>query len=123
MPFDGARRALGVGKFAGLPTPKPTGDPERCARGKSCPRLPLGSRVNYTTKGHTMAEQLDQELVGTIGLVTLPIAANRSGEVVLPVRGGTEAFSALCDEPVPRNARVVVVECLSGRTVMVTPCS
>jgi membrane protein implicated in regulation of membrane protease activity len=69
-----------------------------------------------------MAEQLDQELVGTIGRVTLSIPSNRAGEVVLPVRGGTEAFSALCDEPVAKNTRVVVVECLSGRTVMVTPC-
>lgn len=69
-----------------------------------------------------MAEQLDQELVGTIGLVTLSIPSDRPGEVVLPVRGGSEAFSALCDEPVAKNSRVVVVECLSGRTVLVTPC-
>jgi membrane protein implicated in regulation of membrane protease activity len=69
-----------------------------------------------------MAEQLDQELVGTIGRVTLPITADRAGEVILPVRGGTEAFSALCDEPIAKNTRVVVIECLSGRTVMVTPC-
>jgi hypothetical protein len=33
-----------------------------------------------------MAEQLDQELVGTIGRVTLAITADRSGEVLLPVR-------------------------------------
>jgi hypothetical protein len=69
-----------------------------------------------------MAEQLDQELVGTIGRVTLSITPDRAGEVILPVRGGTEAFSALCDEPIAKNTRVVVVECLSGRTVMVTPC-
>jgi hypothetical protein len=69
-----------------------------------------------------MAEQLDQELVGTTGRVTLSITADRAGEVILPVRGGTEAFTALCDEPVAKNTRVVVVECLSGRTVMVTPC-
>jgi membrane protein implicated in regulation of membrane protease activity len=69
-----------------------------------------------------MAEQVDQDLVGTVGLVTLAIPSNRAGEVVLPVRGGSEAFSALCDEPVAKNSRVVVVECLSGRTVLVTPC-
>jgi hypothetical protein len=68
-----------------------------------------------------MAEQMDQDLVGTIGRVTLGITADRPGEVILPVRGGTEAFSAHCDEPVRKNARVVVIECLSGRTVMVTP--
>jgi membrane protein implicated in regulation of membrane protease activity len=69
-----------------------------------------------------MSEQLDQDLVGTIGRVTLGITIDRPGEVILPVRGGTEAFTAQCDEPVKKNARVVVVECLSGRTVMVTPC-
>jgi hypothetical protein len=70
----------------------------------------------------TVAEQLDQDLVGTVGLVTLSIASGRPGEVVLPVRGGSEAYSALSDEPVAKNSRVVVVECLSGRTVLVTPC-
>jgi membrane protein implicated in regulation of membrane protease activity len=69
-----------------------------------------------------VAEQLDQELVGTIGRVTLAITADRSGEVLLPVRGGTESFSAVCDESVGKNARVVVIDCLSGRTVRVTPC-
>ena len=69
-----------------------------------------------------MAKELDQELVGTIGRVTLSITTDRAGEVILPVRGGTEAFTALSDEPVAKNTRVVVVECLSGRTVTVTPC-
>ncbi len=69
-----------------------------------------------------MPDELDQDLIGTIGQVTLAIIPGRPGEVLLPVRGGTESFSALCEEPVPKNARVVVVECVSGRTVMVTPC-
>jgi hypothetical protein len=43
------------------------------------------------------------------------------GEVMLPVRGGTEAFAALSDEPIARHRRVVVVEALSGRSVFVTP--
>jgi membrane protein implicated in regulation of membrane protease activity len=67
-------------------------------------------------------EDLDQQLVGTIGYVTVPINANRPGEVLLPVRGGTEGFSAYCDEPVAKNTRVVVVEMRSGRSVFVTPC-
>jgi hypothetical protein len=36
-------------------------------------------------------------------------------------RGGTEAFAALSDEPIVRHSRVVVVEALSGRSVLVTP--
>jgi hypothetical protein len=70
-----------------------------------------------------MAEELDQDLVGTVGQVTVPIRADRPGEVVLPVRGGTEAYAAQADEAIPKYTRVVVVECLSGRTVSVTPYS
>jgi membrane protein implicated in regulation of membrane protease activity len=65
-------------------------------------------------------EELDQNLVGTVGLVTLSISATRPGEVVLPIRGGTEAYTACSDETIPKHSRVVVVECLSGRTVTVT---
>ena len=71
----------------------------------------------------TVAEELDQELIGTVGQVTVPITPRRPGEVVLPVRGGTEAFTACAEEPIAKYARVVVVECLSGRTVSVTALS
>jgi len=37
------------------------------------------------------------------------------------VRGGTESFAALSDEPIARHRRVVVVEAPSGRSVFVTP--
>ena len=69
-----------------------------------------------------MPEELDQNLIGTIGLVSVPITKHRMGEVMIAVRGGTEAFGACSDEPIAKNARIVVVECLSGRTVSVTPC-
>jgi hypothetical protein len=69
-----------------------------------------------------MAEDLDQTLIGTIGYVTVPLSVSRPGEVILPVRGGTEGFSAYCDEPVAKNTRVVVVEIRSARSVTVTPC-
>jgi membrane protein implicated in regulation of membrane protease activity len=65
-------------------------------------------------------EELDQNLVGTVGMVTVPITATRPGEVVLPIRGGTEAFTACSDEAIAKHSRVVVVECISGRTVTVT---
>lgn len=61
------------------------------------------------------------ELVGSIGHVTVPIAAGRAGEVMLAVRGGHEAFAAFSDEPIAKHARVVVVECRSARSVTVTP--
>jgi hypothetical protein len=63
----------------------------------------------------------DQGLLGTIGRVTVSIPVDGPGEVLLPVRGGTEAFAAWSDEPIPRHSRIVVVECMSARSVIVTP--
>jgi hypothetical protein len=60
-------------------------------------------------------------IVGVIGRVTVPIPADGPGEVLLPVRGGTEAFAAWSDEPIEKHARVLVVECSSARSVIVTP--
>jgi hypothetical protein len=62
---------------------------------------------------------MEQDLLGTIGRVTVSIRADGPGEVLLPVRGGTEAFAAWSDDPVPRHSRVVVVECMSARSVFV----
>jgi hypothetical protein len=62
-------------------------------------------------------------LIGKIGRVTVSIPPNGPGEVLLPIRGGSEAFTALSDEPIPRHSRVVVVEALSARSVLVTPVS
>jgi hypothetical protein len=63
----------------------------------------------------------EESLLGKVGRVTVSIPVNGPGEVLLPVRGGTEAFAAWCDEPVPKHRRVVVVECISARSVLVTP--
>jgi hypothetical protein len=60
-------------------------------------------------------------LVGVIGRVTVPIPPDGPGEVLLPVRGGTEAFAAWSDEPIEKHARVLVVETTSARSVVVTP--
>ncbi len=68
-----------------------------------------------------MVDSMDQQLVGTVGQVTVPISKDRPGEVMLPVRGGTEAYAALSDQPIAKHTKVVVVECLSGRSVTVTP--
>lgn len=40
---------------------------------------------------------------------------------MLQVRGGTEAFAAWSDEPIPKHTRVVVIEDRSGRSVTVAP--
>ncbi len=62
-----------------------------------------------------------ESLIGKVGRVTVSIPASGPGEVLLPVRGGSEAFAALSDEPIARHTRIVVVEALSGRSVLVTP--
>jgi hypothetical protein len=59
------------------------------------------------------------DLLGSIGRVTVSIPAAGPGEVLLPIRGGTEAFAAWADEPVPRHSRVVVIDCISARSVVV----
>ena len=52
------------------------------------------------------------------------IGPGRLGEVMVPVRGGTEAFHAYAadgDDEIPTGTRVVVVEYFPPRTVVVTP--
>jgi len=63
----------------------------------------------------------EESLLGKVGRVTVSIPANGPGEVLLPVRGGSEAFAAWSDEPIPRHTRIAVVESLSARSVFVTP--
>ena len=63
----------------------------------------------------------DASLIGSIGVLIIATRGEAGpGEVLLSVRGGTEAFAAWSDEPVPRHSRVVVVECMSARSVVVT---
>jgi hypothetical protein len=61
-----------------------------------------------------------QDIVGTVGRITVAVRTDRPGEVVLAVRGGTEAFAAWADEPLGRNTRVLVIEQISARSVHVT---
>jgi len=60
-------------------------------------------------------------LIGLVGHLTVPVPSGGPGEVVLPIRGGTEAFAAWSDEPIAKYTRVVVVEERSARSVTVTP--
>jgi hypothetical protein len=62
-----------------------------------------------------------ESLIGKVGRVTVSVPAKGPGEVLLPVRGGTEAFAAWSDEPIARHSRIVVVDILSARSVFVTP--
>ena len=63
----------------------------------------------------------DDSLIGEVGYISVPIPAGKPGEVMLSVRGGTEAFAAWADEPIAKHTRVVVVDERSARSVTVTP--
>jgi len=66
----------------------------------------------------------DQEILGKVGRVTGTIAPSRLGEVMIPIRGGSEAFHAYAadtNDTIKVGARVVVVEYFPPRTVVVSP--
>ena len=70
--------------------------------------------------GATLA---DQKMIGKTGRVTGRVAKVRIGEVMVPIRGGTEAFHAYSVDPeddISVGSAIVVVEYHPPRTVVVT---
>jgi len=66
----------------------------------------------------------DQRMVGKTGRVTGRIASDRLGEVMVPIRGGTEAFHAYAvdrSQEIGTGTTVLVIEYHPPRTVVVTP--
>jgi hypothetical protein len=66
----------------------------------------------------------DGDVVGKVARVTGSIAPGRVGEVMIAVRGGSEAFHAYAADPavtITRGTRVLVVEYFPPRTVVVSP--
>ena len=63
----------------------------------------------------------DQNLIGKTGRVTGRVGPGRIGEVMVPIRGGTEAFHAYSadDQEILPGTRVLVVEVLPPRTIVV----
>ena len=65
----------------------------------------------------------DHQVVGKIGRVVGAIEPGKMGEVMLPVRGGSESFWAYAaeqGESIPKGTRVIVVEHEPPRTVIVS---
>lgn len=63
-------------------------------------------------------------MLGKVGRVTAAVAPGVVGEVMVAVRGGTEAFNAYANDPtetIASGTRVVVVEYYPPRTIVVTP--
>ena len=69
-----------------------------------------------------MYDDLDASLIGMTGRISVPVPAGGTGEIIISIRGGSEAFTAYTvgDETLPRNARAAVVEKTGARTVLVT---
>jgi membrane protein implicated in regulation of membrane protease activity len=63
----------------------------------------------------------DQQVLGKIGRVTAALVPGKIGEVMIAVRGGSEAFLARSDgdNVIPAGSRVVVVEYHPPRSVVV----
>ena len=64
----------------------------------------------------------DVSVIGCVGkLIVATRGADGAGEVLLTVRGSKETFLARSDEPLPKGAKVLVVEVRGPRTVVVEP--
>jgi membrane protein implicated in regulation of membrane protease activity len=64
------------------------------------------------------------QMIGRVGRVTGTIAPGRIGEVMIAIRGGSEAFNAYSadsEDTIETGRRVVVVEYFPPRTVVVSP--
>jgi hypothetical protein len=65
----------------------------------------------------------DDAVIGKVGRVTGTVAPDTVGEVMLPIRGGSETFYAYPahgEETIPSGTRVVVVDYEPPRTITVT---
>ncbi|WP_043263194.1 hypothetical protein [Streptomyces sp. CT34] len=67
-------------------------------------------------------DEVDFNPIGVIGRVTVSIPSDGPGEVLLPVRGGSEAFAAWSGgRPIARHTQVIVTDRTSARSVIVVP--
>ena len=63
----------------------------------------------------------DQSLIGSIGVLLVATRGEAGpGEVLLKIRGGTEAYLAWSTDPIPKGATVLVIETRGARTVDVS---
>lgn len=64
----------------------------------------------------------DETPVGLVGVLLVGTRGGGGpGEVLVKIRGGSEAFLAFSDEPLPKGATVLVIESRGARAVDVTP--
>jgi len=64
----------------------------------------------------------DESLIGSIGVIIIATrGAAGPGEVLVKIRGGSEAFIAWSAEPIRRGSTVLVINNRGTRTVDVSP--
>lgn len=64
----------------------------------------------------------DESLIGSIGVILIATrGAQGPGEVLVKIRGGSEAFIAWSAEPIPRGSTVLVINNRGTRAVDVSP--
>ena len=64
---------------------------------------------------------VDESLIGSIGVLIIATrGAQGPGEVLLKIRGGSEAYIAWSPEPIPRGATVLVINNRGSRSVDVS---
>ena len=60
----------------------------------------------------------DESSIGSVGVLTVATrGADGPGEVLIKIRGGSEAFLAWSEKPLPRGATVLVIESRGERAV------
>jgi hypothetical protein len=63
----------------------------------------------------------DEEVIGCAGVLTVATRGSAGpGEVLVKVRGGSEAFIAWSPEPLPKGTTVLVIETRGHRAVDVS---
>jgi hypothetical protein len=63
----------------------------------------------------------DESLIGSIGVLLIATrGAQGPGEVLLKIRGGSEAYLAYSPEPIPRGSTVLVINDRGTRSVDVS---
>ena len=63
----------------------------------------------------------DESLIGAIGVLIIATrGAKGPGEVLLKIRGGSEAYLAYSDEPIPKGSTVLVINNRGRRSVDVS---
>jgi hypothetical protein len=69
-----------------------------------------------------MDDGLESDLIGMTGRISVPVPVGGVGEIIISVRGGSQAYTAYTagGESLPKNARAAVVEKMGARTVLVT---